>query len=234
MKAGAAGPQLALDLFQVSQNDFAGFVAGANREALQALALWARGAGPRVIHVRGGPATGKTHLLQAAIGAVKAGAVPAMYVPLPMLLAQGEQVLDDLEQVELVALDAIDACVGHAAWERRLFTLYNALDAAGHRLLWSARSAPAFVLPDLASRVEASLIYQLHELAEDDKAQVLRSRAAERGLTLPEPVIEFVLRRERRDLGALLSVLDVLDQASLQAGRALTVPFVREILARRA
>ena len=79
--------------------------------------------------------------------------------------------LDDL------ALDDIDVCAGHAGWERRLFNLYNAIHASERWLLWSARAEPAFALPDLASRLKASLIYQVHELADAEKATVLRSRA---------------------------------------------------------
>ena len=157
----------------------------------------------------------------------------AMYVPLRELIALGEQVLDGLDQIDLIALDDIDMGAGSAAWERHLFNLYNAIEAAGRRLLWSSGAAPAFALPDLNSRLDASLTYQLHDLADADKARVLRARAQQRGLVLPEPVVEFILRRERRDLATLAALLDELDQSSLQTGRALTVPFVREVLARR-
>ena len=73
----------------------------------------------------------------------------------------------------------------------------------------------------------------MRELDDSGKATVLTARAAQRGLDLPAAVIEFVLRRERRDLCVLLAVLDKIDQASLSRGRALTVPFVREVLAGR-
>ena len=45
--------------------------------------------------------------------------------------------------------------------------------------------------------------------------------------------MECALRRERRDMAALVALLDRLDSASLQQRRALTVPFVREVLERR-
>ena len=233
MSSHAAEPQLTLALFNVTRHDFASYIAGPNREACQALTAWAAGSGARVIHLRGGRATGKSHLLQAAIAAVAPGHVRAMYVPLRELIALGEQVLDGLDQIDLIALDDIDMGTGSAAWERHLFNLYNAIEAAGHRLLWSSGAAPAFALPDLNSRLDASLTYQLHDLTDADKACVLRARAHQRGLVLPEPVVAFILRRERRDLATLAALLDELDQSSLQTGRALTVPFVREMLARR-
>lgn len=226
-------PQLTLDLFKTAQHDFADFVAGTNHEAVLAVQHWASREGPSIVHLRGLPGSGKSHLLQAAIGAVAPGAARAMYVPLRELFPHGEQLLDDLDSVDLIALDDIDICAEHAAWERRLFNLYNAVHASGRHLLWSARCEPAFELPDLLSRVKASLIYQLHELSDTEKGTVLRTRAHARGLELPEAVVDFVMLRERRDLTTLVALLDDLDAIALAEGRALTVPLVREVLAAR-
>ena len=231
MSGRLAKPQLTLDLFNVARHDFASFIPGANAEALAAVTAWSHGAGATIVHLRGAPATGKSHLLQAAIAAAGSG---AMYVPLREFVDAGADLLDDLDSVTLVALDDIDACAGDARWERGLFNLYNAVHAGGRRLLWSARAEPAFRLADLASRLRASLTYQLHELADADKAEVLRGRARARGLALPEAVIEFIMLRERRDLATLVALLDELDAVALADGRAITVPLVREVLAARA
>ncbi len=233
MSARGAEPQLTLDLFKTAHHDFASFLPGANSEALRAVQQWSGRSGARVVHLRGGAASGKSHLLQAAIVAVASSGVRTMYVPLRELFPDGEQLLDDLDSVDMVALDDIDVCVGHAGWERRLFNLYNAMHASERWLLWSARAEPAFALPDLGSRLKASLIYQLHELNDEEKAAVLRGRARERGLELSEAVIEFIMLRERRDMKTLVALLDELDQIALAQGRALTVPFVREVLAAR-
>lgn len=233
MTSRAADPQLTLALFNTTQHDFASFVPGDNGEALRAVEQWSRRAGPRIVHLRGGAATGKTHLLHAAIAALAPQGSRAMLLPLRELRAAGAAVLDDLDSIDMLALDDIDVCAGDPEWERRLFNLYNAVHASERHLLWSARAEPPFALPDLASRLKASLIYQLHELADADKARVLRARARERGLDMPEAVIEFIMLRERRDLGTLMALLDELDIAALAQGRALTVPLVREVLAAR-
>lgn len=233
MSPRAADPQLTLALFNTSHHDFASFVAGDNGEALRAVELWSRRAGPRIVHLRGGAATGKSHLLHAAIAALATQGVRAMLLPLRELLTAGAAVLDDLDSVDMLALDDIDVCAGRAEWERQLFNLYNAVHASERFLLWSARGEPNFVLADLASRLSASLIYQLHELSDADKVRVLQARARERGLDMPEAVIEFIMLRERRDMTTLVSLLDELDAAALAQGRALTVPLVREVLAAR-
>jgi DnaA-homolog protein len=228
--------QLTLDLFCAIRHDFAAYHAGPNAVAVSALEHWCADRGPRVVYLWGAAGTGKTHLLQAAVRAVSEAGTRAMYVPLAELADAGPAILDGLDRVDTVALDDVGACAGRSDWEERLFVLYNAVHDSGGRLLWSGVQSPAtafFKLGDLRSRLAASLIYQLRELDDAGKATVLTRLAAQRGLELPAAVIEFVLRRERRDMSALLAVLDKLDQASLSRGRALTVPFVREVLAAR-
>jgi len=228
--------QLTLDLFSATRHEFADYFAGPQAAALAALQRWSAGAGPQVIYLWGAPASGKSHLLQAAVRAASERGARAMYLPLADLREAGPAILDGLDTLEAIALDDLDACAGEASWEQRLFHLYNALQAAGGRLLWSGARAPAacpIVLGDLASRLAASLVFQLRELDDADKAAALVALARQRGLELPDAVLEFILRRERRDMAALVALLDRLDSASLQRHRALTVPFVREVLERR-
>ena len=56
-------------------------------------------------------------------------------------------------------------------------------------------------------------------------------QAAEQGLTLAEPVADYLLRHHSRDLRDLLATLDRLERATLAAQRHPTLPFVRELLA---
>ena len=233
MIARGAEPQLTLDLFKRTAHELDSFVAGDNAEALRAVRLWSRREGARIVHLRGATGTGKTHLLHGAIGAIAPDSARAMVVPLREVLAAGPALLDDLDSVEMVALDDIDGCAGDADWERCLFNLYNAIHASDRWLLWSSRVEPSFALPDLASRLRASLIYQLHELNDAGKAEVLRARARERALELPDAVLEFIMLRERRDMSTLVALLDELDAVALAQGRALTVPLVRDVLAAR-
>ena len=57
-------------------------------------------------------------------------------------------------------------------------------------------------------------------------------RAERRGLELPEETLGFLTRRAPRDFATLCRMLDALDIESLAAQRRLTVPFVRDWLAR--
>jgi DnaA family protein len=87
-----------------------------------------------------------------------------------------------------------------------------------------------FGLADLASRLGWGVTYSLKPLGEDDVLKALTSRAAARGLELPEETAQFLLRRFPRDLSSLFVLLDALDVASLVEQRRLTIPFVKSVL----
>ena len=88
-------------------------------------------------------------------------------------------------------------------------------------------AALPLVLPDLRSRLEQCTRVALEPLDEAGRREVLRQRAARRGLELDDAVLDYLFRRVGRDLGALTALLDRLDRASLAAQRRITVPFLR-------
>ena len=84
---------------------------------------------------------------------------------------------------------------------------------------------------DLATRLAAGLVYQLHGLDDEEKSAALHRHAAARGLRLAPEVTAYLLRHARRDMPSLLALLDALDRYSLETQRAITVPLLRELLA---
>jgi len=225
--------QQTLALFRDAGAGFDDFEIAGNAEAVAATRAWAAGDGPWCLLLWGAAGVGKSHLLQAAVSAVAERGARPMYLPLFEVRTWGFEALDGLDELDALVLDDIDALLGDRAWEERLFTLYNRLHAAGGRLLLSAPAAPrdlACTLPDLRSRFAAALVFHLVPLDDDARREALVHAAAARGIALPDAVAVYLLRRLPREWAALYAALDRLDAASLSAGRALTVPFVREVL----
>jgi len=225
--------QRTLALFRDAGASFEGFESAGNAEAVAATRVWAAGRGPWCVLLWGAAGVGKSHLLQAAVRELAERGARTMYVPLFELRAWGVEALDGLDELDALALDDVDALLGERAAEERLFTLYNRVQAAGGRLLLGAPAAPrelGCVLPDLKSRLAAALVFHLVPLADDARRDALVHAAAARGIALPAAVASYLLRRLPRDWAALNGALDLLDTASLSAGRPLTIPFVREVL----
>jgi DnaA family protein len=85
-------------------------------------------------------------------------------------------------------------------------------------------------LPDLRTRLEAMALLGLKPLREDDRRELLRLHATQRGLELAEEVVAWLLARLRRDAGTLIAALDQIDRACLSAKRRPTLPFVQQVL----
>lgn len=215
---------------------FANYYPGANAAALgyverlcEADAGWAES----LIYLWGGEGVGRSHLLQAACLRFEQRGEAAVYLPLGEVADYGPELLDGLDQSELVCLDDLDAVAGRADWEEALFHLFNRLRDSGRRLLLAASVSPrelSVQLPDLQSRLTLALVFQLHALSDEDKLRALQLRASRRGLHLTDEVGRFILTRGERSMSALFELLERLDQASLQAQRKLTIPFLKETL----
>lgn len=212
------------------------FYPGPNAAALSSVTAVAQaevgwGAGP--IYLWGASGVGRSHLLQAACVSRQVRDKTAAYLPLIDWQAYHPSVLEGLEACTLVCLDDVDAIAEQSIWEEALFALFHRVQEADSSLLLSAGVAPralSFVLQDLRSRYSQALIFQLHELSEPEKCAALQKRAAVRGLVLSDEVARFILHREARSTERLFALLDSLDQASLQAQRRLTIPFLKATL----
>jgi DnaA family protein len=224
--------QLPLALELADHARFSTFIAGANEPAAKQVREIAGGE-PGVAWLFGSEGAGKTHLLQSACRAAAESGRRAMYVPVGGA-EMHPGVLTDLEGLDLLALDDVDAVAGRAEWERNLFL---ALDDGHARrttgLLLAARTPPAgcrWQLPDLKSRAVAAVAFRLQPLGGDARLEALLAHAAARGLDLEPAAAEYLLNRIERDWHELLRWLDRLDRASLAEQRKLTIPFIRGVL----
>ena len=182
------------------------------------------------LYLAGAEGSGKTHLLLAACAHARAGQHDASYLPLASLAGRVGEALAGQARAALVCIDGVEAVAGRRDDEVALFHFHNAARAAGARVLYAAVAMPAalpFALPDLRSRLEQCTRITLEPLDETGRREVLRQRAARRGLELDEAVLDWLFRRVGRDLGSLTALLDRLDRASLSAQRRITVPFLR-------
>ena len=226
---------------------FEHFHAGSNAAAVAAVQTLARTSGAPWVYLHGAGGSGRSHLLMAACQAASDGSAAALvdasdgavagmrraqYLPLATL-ADPVAALRGIGEGELLALDDLDAIAGNAVAEHALFNLYNRAHAEGGALLFAASTSPnhlGIALPDLRSRLGACTQFVLKPLDDTERRDILRSQAAARGIQLDDSVLDWLFARHARDLGALLDLLDRLDQASLAAQRRITIPFLRDVL----
>ncbi len=196
--------QLLLDIQPPALPSFENFVIGRNAEAVNSL-IQALSPNPqqRFIYLWGEHGSGKTHLIEAC----KSTGITLL------ICADDVDKLNDEEQISL-------------------FNIYNQLRAEGGVLIATGSAAPTQMglRDDLATRLAWGLVYQLHPLTDEEKAMALKNHALERGMKLPDEVLDYCLRYLRRDMLSLMATINALDEWSLTYKRPVTLPLLRQLL----
>lgn len=204
--------QLVLDLIPAPLPTFDNFVRGANGEALEVLKQIGSNpstGGPfganaaKVLYFWGVSGSGKTHLVHALKNVEPA-----------QVIVDGVERLNDAEQIQLFNQ------INHV----------NQPDSSGF-VIATGNVAPRDLplRPELTSRLGSGLVFQLHPLTDAEKAEALGAHAKARGFALRDDVTQYLLRHARRDMASLISFLDALDRYSLETGREITLPLLREM-----
>lgn len=213
--------QMILDIAPAPAPTLDSFVSGRNGELLVALYAFANGSNrDRFVYLWGAPGCGRSHLLHSVLAAARReGRAALRFDPAGVAPDDALVVVDDVHRLDAGAQIA-------------LFNLHNRLQAGRGSLLASGDAAPAQLTlrADLATRLAAGLIYQVHSLDDAEKAAALRGHADARGFRLSQEVADYLLCHAERDMPSLLALLEALDRYSLGNRRAITVPLLRELL----
>lgn len=219
--------QLLLDIHPPPLPALTNFLPGRNRELLQLLINIVAGQEKeRFVYLWGDAGCGKSHLLQAVVAAYMQKNAKAVYCS-----AKNHYDFSFDNNLNCIAIDDIDGL--KAAHQIDLFNLYNQLrDESDAFLLLSGSIAPMYLelRQDLVTRLGWGLVYQVHELTEEEKMQAMQTHAAECGFVLSQEICLYLLRHGRRDLPSLMMTLNALDRYSLQYQRPITIPLLRELL----
>jgi DnaA family protein len=214
--------QLVLDLGAEPVLTLESFEVGRNAEVAALMRQFAdRSAHEHFAYLWGETGAGKSHLLKALAQNPRARFISPFSIESEFVYSPEVDLylLDDCEKLSPLA--QIDA-----------FALFNEIRANNAYMVSAGAVAPA-VLPvreDLRTRMGWGLVYQIHGLSDEEKVAALTQAAAIRGLTLSPGVIPYLLSHFQRDMRSLSSMLDSLDQYSLETQRPITLPLLREWL----
>jgi DnaA-homolog protein len=222
--------QLPLRLIDPPAPRLADGVVGRNAQALNALRAFVSDAptqGFATFCLWGAPGSGKSFWLgawQSELPALASLVNCAEHPSAAQALAQPPAgprlwLLDNLDQSNHETAEA-------------LFRLYNSARENGQRIVAVTSAAPLHLAlrEDLRTRVGQGLVFELHELDDEEKRQALRERALKMALPLSEEALGYLLTHLPRDLGLLTRVLDALNELSLSKKRPATLPLLKELL----
>ena len=223
--------QLLLDISPPCLPTLENFVPGRNLELFQTLKKILEGhEQERFIYLWGVNGCGKSHLLQAVVESFIQYKLDAAYINCG-ITQNFEMEFPVVDKINCLAIDDVDHL--NSSTQIDLFNLYNHIrDECQSLMLVSGSVAPSQLnlREDLVTRLGWGLIYQVHELSDDEKIQAMKKHAKRKGFELTQDVCNYLLRHVKRDLPSLIVTLDALDLYSLREKRPITIPMLRELL----
>ena len=143
--------QIPLDVSLSEYMTFETFYLGPNKSVVDSL----RDEKNQLIWLAGLEGFGKTHLLHAFLNSHEHENKKVLYLPMSESEDFTPDILDNLAQYDLVAIDDIENIIGDMTWEEQLLKFYEDSYSTSNKILITANDTPKgldFLLPDLSSR----------------------------------------------------------------------------------
>jgi len=217
--------QLTLDLPHrpaLGRDDF--WVTNSNAQAVDLIDRWPQWPGSALLLI-GPRGSGKSHLAEVwrkASGASEIKADQLERGKVPDLLSNGAVVVEDAPG------DRLD--------ETALFHLLNLANEQASHVLITTRDVPNLwnvALPDLLTRLNALTLARLAEPDDILLRAVLVKLFTDRQIVVGEGVVEYLVVRMERALGAADDLVAELDARALAEKVAITRPFTAKVLKER-
>lgn len=196
-------------------------VGGSNRDAVDFINLWPDW--PSATGILAGPTgSGKSHLGSIWKDRTRANEIRAAEIMpdlVPDLLSSGALLVEDAHE------EGLD--------ETALFHALNWAVEHGGYLLITTRSWPSewgLSLPDLISRLKAAPLIELHEPDNALLNMVLVKLFSDRQLAVETALVDYIVNRMERSLGAAARLVDLLDRTALARKRQINRRLAAEVL----
>ncbi|KGM56746.1 chromosomal replication initiator protein DnaA [Lysobacter arseniciresistens ZS79] len=249
-RTAAPAPAEPFDGHLDSHYTFDNFVEGRSNQLGRAAAWQAalkpgdRAHNPLLLY--GGTGLGKTHLMFAAGNAMRAAdpSIRVLYLRSEQFLAALMKALQDkangmaafkkqFQQVDALLIDDIQFFAGKDRTQEEFFHTFNALIDGKQQIILTCDRFPREVEglePRLKSRLGWGLSVAIDPPDFETRAQIVLSKAAERGAAIPEEVAYLLAKKMRSNVRDLEGALNTLAARANFTGRAITVEFAQETL----
>ena len=180
--------------------------------------------------------TGKNYLLHSINREFLEKKLHSAFISFDNSLLDDPLVLEGLEELDVIFIESMEQFPSETEWELALFNLINACLLSESRILISSKVTAKELetkLPDLKSRLLAFPAFELPEITEEEKFIAMKEAADRKGLMFEDNVLSYILTHTSRKLSDLLSLLNELDNYSLEKKRKVSIALVRELISNK-
>jgi chromosomal replication initiation ATPase DnaA len=193
------------------------------------------------LFLHGPPGTGKTHILNAVASLLDSRFAP-QGLGLKFISATGDPPLfPDLKALVSNAQNHVQGLWGvivddaHLVNEddsAHLWSLSNKLTRSGAPLILASRTPPEEIFPGnahLRSRIVSGLVFALEPPEDAIRMLIVDKMARDKNVRISHEVCAYLVSRKARNVKELERLLDVLDRASLELKRRITIPLAKTL-----
>jgi len=206
------------------------FVVADNAQAILQLKQWQHQSSQNICFMTGPVGSGRSHLAQALLREASLAGETVAYVAAQDVLSFSGDVFQGLEQVRFVCIDDVDTLIDKVEFVVALKEfLAHHRDVGGLCLMTCVDVAP--VIEVLSLMVLNHLCVDIQPLlTQEDRREALLLRAKAMDMSLSNLVVSELMLHFGHDMSELMHVLAYLGHASLTLKRAITLPFMRQVL----
>ncbi|GAC14540.1 DnaA regulatory inactivator Hda [Aliiglaciecola lipolytica] len=238
MVGGRFPKQISLDVDLPDEQTFESLVVGSNSLVYQhcRLLLTQGDASdlPFLTYISGATATGKSHLLVALSHEAAQQNISHFYLALDQALSYPHTILEGMENIQLLCIDNLQYIQNSPEWQRALFDLINRIhETQLCKLVISCDRGPKqvqFALADLVSRLAWGISFSLSTLNDEDALKALHIKAKQRGISISNESLQFLISHAKRDMHSLVAALDELQLKGVEEKRRISIPFIKQVL----
>lgn len=197
------------------------------------------------LFVFGAPGVGKTHLIQAIGIRIKElrPETRVLYITARLFetqyttaVRQGKvnEFINFYQSIEVLIIDDIQDLTGKSATQRAFFHIFNHLHQNSRQLVMSCDSAPSALEgmeERMLSRFKWGMTAQLDRPDYELRMEVLKLRAAQDGLEIPEDVLRYIATNVTDSIRELEGIVVSLLAHATVLGCELDIPLAKRVLA---
>ena len=218
--------QIPLNFTFCTEKSFDNFIVGDNRIMVEMLKDFTKSE-PKLVFIHGKKSSGKTHLCKSVFDSISGKKI---YITKDSFNLIREI---DTQEIDYLIIDDLDLILLNSESQEDVFYIINEFLLLKKYILISSTCSITginFSTQDLKSRIKSGLILKINDMNDEDKINIIKKIAEERGWSIDQKVCEYMFNHFQRDLFFLCNVLKNLDEKSLSMKKNITVPFVKRII----
>ena len=141
-----------------------------------------------------------------------------MYLDAKTINPEQMNKLNDMEYLEVICIDNIDAINGSKELEHAFFHLFNRVYTSGASLIMASKQKPKQLdikLPDLLSRLQWVLAFKVHPLNDEELIIAIKDKFSQKGFYVSKDVISFMLHRLDRIITDIMDKIELLSNLAI-------------------